>query len=288
MEHAHRLVQIPILRFGDADEYTDQYTYHDPDVNEYANSTNTPTNTPTSTRTPTNTPTRTNTPTNTPTRTPTNTPTGTNTPAGTATPTNTPTSTPTTTSLVTRTFVSVAAQDGWILESGETTNTGGSINAAATTFRLGDDASKRQYRSILSFGTGSLPDNAVLTSVTLKIRKAGQAGANPFGTLGNIVVDIRKGAFNSNAALESADFQAGASKNIALSIVNNPVNGWYSRGLSSANFGYINLAGVTQMRLRFALDDNNNLVADYLTFYSGDFSTTPANRPVLVIKYHLP
>jgi hypothetical protein len=66
------------------------------------------------------------------------------------------------------------------------------------------------------------------------------------------------------------------------------VNGWYSKALSSSNFVYINLTGLTQFRLRFATDDNNNLVADYLMFYSGNYTTTPSYRPVLVIKYHLP
>jgi hypothetical protein len=174
------------------------------------------------------------------------------------------------------------------LESSETSNVGGSLNGAATACRLGDDASRRQYRSILSFGTGALPDNAVITSVTLKIKQAGVVGTNPFSTLGNILVDIRTGAFSSSAALQLNDFQAAASKNGALTFTNSPVSGWYSKALTSTNFSYINKAGVTQFRLSFAKDDNNNAVADYLTFYSGDFTTTPGNRPVLIITYYLP
>jgi hypothetical protein len=51
-------------------------------------------------------------------------------------------------------------------------------------------------------------------------------------------------------------------------------------------FKYINRTGVTQFRLRFALDDNNNGTADYLLFYSGNAATS--KRPTLVIKYYAP
>ncbi len=280
-----------------------------------ATQTNTPTNTatPSNTPTPTNTPTNTATATNTPTRTPTYTPTATHTPTSTPTntptdtptntPTNTPTDTPTNTAtatatktasptptrtVFTKTFTSNAAQDGWVLESSETSSAGGSINSNATTFRLGDDASRRQYRSVLSFATGALPDNAVITSVTLKIRKAGQAGTNPFTTLANIAVDARTGVFGNSASVETGDFQAAASQNTVLLLTDNPSANWYSKAMNSTNFGTINKTGSTQFRLRFQKDDNNNQTADYLTFFSGDYTTTASYQPVLIVQYHLP
>ena len=258
--------------------------------------TSTPTRTPTSTptKTPTSTPTNTatNTATNTPTRTPTSTPIGTstNTPTSTATlagnpPSTTPTTVP---AFFALTFISRPVQDGWVLESSPVSNVGGSLNNTATVFRLGDDALNEQYRSILSFNTSALPDNAVITSVTLKIRRAGLVGSNPFNTLGNIVVDIRKGAFSGNAALQLTDFQALPGQSAAMFIPNNPVGGWYSKSLGSAYFRFINLAGLTQFRLRFTKNSNNNLTADFLKFFSGDFLTTPGYRPTLVIIYRLP
>ncbi len=182
---------------------------------------------------------------------------------------------------------SLASSDGWVLESGENSNTGGSLNVKATTFNLGDDASNKQYRAILSFNTAALPDHAVITSVTLKFRKQGQVGVNPFSTLSNIVVDVKSGPFGGNKALQIGDFQAAASKNAVLAINNTPTNGWYSKALASANLRYINKRSVTQFRLRFAKDDDNDRVADYLTFYSGDVGTV-ANRPLLIVKYYVP
>jgi hypothetical protein len=58
----------------------------------------------------------------------------------------------------------------------------------------------------------------------------------------------------------------------------------------TAGKDYINklttLSGLTQIRLRFKLDDNNNTVANYISFYSGN--ATLANRPQLIIEYYVP
>ena len=188
---------------------------------------------------------------------------------------------------ITKTFRSQAAYDGWVLESSGTSNQGGTMNAAATTIYLGDDAQDRQYRSILSFDTSSLPDNATITSIVLKIKKQGLVGADPFSTHQNILVDIRKGAFSIKNALQLIDFQAVASKSSAGTIQNTPGSGWYSSDLGSGVFIYINLTGITQFRLRFKIDDNDDQDADYLKFYSGNQATISL-RPLLVMKYYVP
>jgi len=188
---------------------------------------------------------------------------------------------------VTLTLKSTAAPDGWILESGENSNVGGTLSATATTFNLGDNAARKQYRGILHFNTSSLPNNAVITKATLKIKKQGLVGTDPFTTHGNILVDVRKGAFGGSNALQLTDFQAAASKNAAGTIKNTPSSGWYSLTFNSSAFTFINLTGVTQFRLRFAIDDNNDNGADYLKFYSGNYSIISLH-PLLVIEYYVP
>ena len=59
-----------------------------------------------------------------------------------------------------------------------------------------------------------------------------------------------------------------------------------AKSFTAANFSYINLTGVTQFRLRFTLDDNNDHGADYLLLYSG--SAVSTNCPQLVIQYYTP
>jgi hypothetical protein len=186
----------------------------------------------------------------------------------------------------TLTFRSAGAYDGWVLESSETSNMGGTMSSTATTFYVGDNAQKKQYRGILSFNTAALPDTATITKVTLKLKLQGTAGANPFTTHGNLLVDVRKGPFGGANALRLGDFQATASKNSIGSLPKTPVSGWYTKNLSSAAFTYINPPGVTQFRRRFTKDDDNDAVADYLKFYSGDAGA--AYQPQLIVEYYVP
>jgi hypothetical protein len=187
---------------------------------------------------------------------------------------------------VRETFHSVPAQDGWVLESGEFTNVGGKLNKGAKVLYVGDDALNRQYRSILSFDTASLPDNAEITKVTLTFRHAGITETTPFKTHGKLLVDMRNGPFSLNPALQKSDFSAAASKQKALVYTKATVAGWYTRLLSATYYPLVNRTGVTQFRLRFAKDDNNNLGADYLKISSGNAGT--ANAPKLIIEYNLP
>ncbi len=185
-------------------------------------------------------------------------------------------------------FKSNPMQDGWVLESAQNSGVGGSVDSAARTFRLGDDAQNRQYASILSFNTASLPDNAVIVSALIKVKLSSLAGQNPYAWSAGLLLDIRKGAFNGNAALEAADFQA-APTSYSLAWFNKlSMQNWlnapiYSAG-GSGNFSDINRAGLTQMRLRFAKDSNDNNAADYRAFLSGN----TAFKPVLWITYYVP
>jgi alpha-tubulin suppressor-like RCC1 family protein len=182
-------------------------------------------------------------------------------------------------------FTSGAAEDGWVLESGPNSGKGGSFNNTSTLL-VGDDASNRQYRSLLFFNTASLPDNAHITSVTLKIKKAGLTGSDPFVTHGALLADICKGLFGTATGLLPANFQAPPSKGAvgSFSAVSGSAD-WYQITLAPDDFPYINLYGPTQFRLRFAAGDNNQS-ADYLSFYAGEASAD--QRPLLVVEYTLP
>lgn len=191
---------------------------------------------------------------------------------------------------LTATIYSTGTQDGWILESSETSDTGSSVNTAATSFYLGDNATRKQYRGMLSFNTGTaLPDTAVITRITLKLKQqASVGGGNPVSTLQGFMTDIKTGYFGTFAALQIADFEATASKTLGPSIPT-AINNWYSINLTNGQ-AYINKlstnAGLTQIRLRFKVDDNNDAVANYLSLFSGD--ATAADRPQLVIAYYVP
>jgi hypothetical protein len=189
---------------------------------------------------------------------------------------------------VTLSFASVGGQDGWVLESNEASNTGGSLesNSASTdAIRVGDDGKNRQYKSVLSFDTSAIPDRATITSVTLEVTRGSVTGTNPYTTHGALTVDIRSGGFNGNVALEAGDFQGAATAvgTAALSAVTS--NGQVaSASLGAAGLAALNKSGTTQVRIYFALDDDNDRSADYIGFYSGA-NGTAANRPRLIVTY---
>jgi uncharacterized repeat protein (TIGR02543 family) len=178
--------------------------------------------------------------------------------------------------------------DGWILESGLNTNVGGTMDNLATTLRLGDDSGRGQYRSILAFNTGKLPDTAVITSVTLKVKQEKVfGGGSPVTTFGGFMLDIRKGLFGKSP-LELTDWQFKANKTVgpfkpAL------VAKWYTLDLTGAK-AYINklttAGGQTQIRLRFKVKSNSNSIANYLTLFSGNSGAS--SRPMLTIQYYVP
>ncbi len=194
---------------------------------------------------------------------------------------------------VTVIFQSIAGQDGWVLESGQNTNVGGSFNNTLLTLNLGDNAANRGYRSVLSFSTGgTLPDNAVISSAKLRLKYGSVTppSSNPISLLGGIKIDVKKGFFGSSSNLQVTDFQAAGNQTVgpyipALS------GGYYTITLNSTAFSAINKSalssGLTQMRLRFGVNSNHNARANLLTLSSGDNLTLPY-QPALTIVYTTP
>ena len=193
--------------------------------------------------------------------------------------------------IVTEKFRSNGLRDGWVLESSEYSNVGGS-SETNTTIRLGDDSADRQYRALLHFPTYYLPDNAVVTRALLMIQQRDVVGTDPFATHGPVSVDISKGLFlNINLTtyvpLPFQLFETSADMYSAGVIQNNPDAGWYWTLLDDKALPYINLIGITQVRLGFQLDDNDDLGDDYVEFYSGD-NIPLNNRPYLLVDYYVP
>ncbi|MGA7194979.1 MAG: hypothetical protein WBW94_15235, partial [Anaerolineales bacterium] len=188
--------------------------------------------------------------------------------------------------LFSATFNPSGAYNGWALESKAGNNLGGSVNNSGTSLIVGDDALNRQYKSILSFNTTALPDIAVITGITLKIKQSGQHGSNPFTVLNGLQVDIRQPYFGPTPALQASDFQAVSSQDNAGLFGSTPLSGWYMANLNNTAYTFINLTGTTQFRLHFSLASNNNRIADYLAFYGN--KSNIANQPALTVQYVIP
>ena len=187
--------------------------------------------------------------------------------------------------VVTVTFNSSATLDGYIVESSETSGTGGGINARSTRLTVGDTVADQQVRAILSFNTSGLPNGAVITSAQLMIKKASLTGANPFATLGKLVADVGAPLFSGSQSLQSSDFQAAAGANMCAVFSGAPVANWYSAAIKQASLSKISRTASTQFRLRFTKDDNDNHAANRINFISGNAA---ADKPQLVVNYYVP
>lgn len=185
-------------------------------------------------------------------------------------------------------YTSVATEDGFIIESSETSNVGGSINSTGTGtagVRIGDTATRQQYKAIVSFDTAGLPDGATILSATLKLKRGTTSGSPT--NLGAIRADVIGGnGFANNKILQTQDFQVTTDVAVNVATLNYPsANGQWAMGvLSATGLTKINKTGRTQLRIYFATDDDNDGTSDYLGFYASD-NATAANRPVLEITY---
>jgi hypothetical protein len=138
--------------------------------------------------------------------------------------------------------------------------------------------------------TSSLPDgDEIISSVKLKVKRESTTGSgNPLSVLQGFKVDVKKGYLSSSTALEAADFQA-AAYTVPGAFSPSPSSGWYSINLKAAR-NKVNRAatngGVTQIRLRFKLDDSDDSLDNYLSLFSGDAGSN--KRPQLIVAYYDP
>ncbi len=188
---------------------------------------------------------------------------------------------------VTVTFTSTASEDGRLWESTETSNVGGGGNSTDNTtasLRVGDFSDDTQYKTLVSFDTSSIPDTATITAATLRLKRGTVSGTSPFSTHGTCTVDIRTGGFGGANAFAGSDFEAAATATGVASMSNATTNGTFSTGtLNATGRGAVNKTGVTQFKVYFTLDDNDDLGTDYMGFYSGEAAA--GNKPELVITY---
>lgn len=181
---------------------------------------------------------------------------------------------------------SIGAFDGHVTETAESSNVGGTTNAVGNVVYVGDSALNQQHRTVISFDTSSLPDNAIVTKATVRLKKSGITGTDPFTTHGNLVLDINTGGFSGSEALQSSDFEASA-KSMNVGSLTDLGGNTFQCLVNTNVLGFVSKTGNTQFRLRFQVDDNDDLIADYVKFFSGNY-TTLTLRPFLVLEYYVP
>lgn len=166
------------------------------------------------------------------------------------------------------TFYSVGAQDGYVDVMDETVEYDG--------LRMGDDGwfccsgdATNEFKSILSFNTASLPDNAEVTGASLYLIRSG-ADDNPFlHDDRNPVLDIKNGHFGPTPGLEWTDgTEAADASDVGCFKGLAEADQYAVRvDLSAAALEHFNKTGITQMRLSF---DYRDWSVEYINFYDGN------------------
>jgi len=196
------------------------------------------------------------------------------------------------TAAVSATYVSVGAYDGWVLETGDGTNKGGSLDSTSSILIVGNMSNGRRYRSFLSFNTKfPTPDiaaNAKIISAVVSLTVSSISNPDPLDIYPGLKVDMRKPYYGSSIKLTASDFQASSQMDPAGTILKpSTPTSVYSASLLPAAFAYINRTGTTQFELHFPGDDIDNDLFDNIKFYSGD-APTASFRPTLVVTYYIP
>lgn len=193
-------------------------------------------------------------------------------------PTNTPL--PPTSTPASATFNSIGAHDGRIIADG-TGTTGG--NTSTSNIVVGDTSSDRQIKGFVSFNTTSIPDNATITSVVLRLYQSSSNGS-PYSELGQMEIDIAPNAgWSNNLALQNGDFNAAAGHLSVGVITNGSNNSWVQTNLSPSAYAWINKTGHTQLRMAFETPTNGGGETG-VQFHTG----SQANPAQLIVTYTVP
>ena len=178
---------------------------------------------------------------------------------------------------------SAAPFDGYITEFTENSSAGGAYNTGDTMLLLGDTNGDQQTRAILNFNTSMIPDDAIIVKATLRTKYAGVTGTNPFNTHGFLIADVDQPFFGTTQSILPQDFADSADMLVATTLGYQGA-GWYLGNIKYDAFQHINKTGITQFRLRFQVQDNDDNSADYLKFYSGDVYTLDSTYYVNILR----
>jgi len=179
---------------------------------------------------------------------------------------------------------SIGAEDGYVREPNLITMSEGPVVVKGTTAQVGDDSANWQNRGVFSFDTAGLPDDAQITTMTLRLTRASSAGN--VATLGDLILDMGDSLVGANASLDTFDYDdaSAAWLDVATSFPVPAGNGFTTfAAIDPAYFSSVDLEGKTQFRVRFeSLTDNDNQ-SDYLSFHTGEASAWL--RPELIVEY---
>ena len=155
---------------------------------------------------------------------------------------------------------------------------GGAVQVGTLSgYALGTGSDGKNNRSVLSFDTSAIPDNAVIERVWLAVTRSSGAGS-PWSGGNTLVIDAKAGCFGAVCDIGTDDYAATASATGVSSIAQFSSGSATSADFDAGGRAAVNVAGVTELRLRFSAHPATN---NYLFLSS-------SSVPVLHVEFSLP
>lgn len=194
--------------------------------------------------------------------------------------------------MATKTFYSNAGGDGavvkddssdWATTRGASTGTVADTSGTNISARCIENGNYTIGRLFLPFDTSSLPDDAIIESVTLMVYAFFAVGDND----GDDYVAVVQSTQASSTTLAVDDFDAiGSTEGSNQIDLSDGSDGYQTFTLNSTGRGWINTTGYTNLGIREGHDLNNSAIAASST---NDFQILSADysgfAPMLTIKY---
>jgi hypothetical protein len=182
---------------------------------------------------------------------------------------------------------SIGAEDGYVREPNLITMAEGPAVSKGAIAQVGDDSANWQNRAVFSFDTSGIPDDATVTTVTLRLTRASAAGN--VAPLGRLLLDMGDSLIGSTAALDTFDYDdaSAAALDVAPSFPLPGGNNFTTFATVDAAYnGLVDLEGKTQLRVRFETNTDSDNLADYIAFHTGE--ALAHYKPELIVEYGLP
>ncbi|MBL0287899.1 MAG: T9SS type A sorting domain-containing protein [Bacteroidetes bacterium] len=180
----------------------------------------------------------------------------------------------------TETILSDSLNDGWVNSVGE---------FGTGEIKIGKDRMLKEHKGILSFNTKNIPDDAIITGISIFITRKKIEGNNPLKSVfpNNAKIDIMNGPINGLLP-EAEDFSVRMDMEDVGCFVGQANRNNYSTriDLQSDAFSFLNKTGITQFRISYNSTIQNT--ASLVKYYNGGAIDEEPLAAHMDIHYELP
>jgi enterochelin esterase-like enzyme len=185
------------------------------------------------------------------------------------------------------TKLSIAAEDGYIIESDLYPGMGDRVMASTSdqsALRIGDTGLNTQYVSVVSFDLSDISQDMEITQAQLLL-DMGEIQGSGYG-MGMVTVDSNIGGFSGSPVLESADFSTYDETTDYLDAASLATDLNLSGGMIGVGGrALLNQGNPAQFRIHYQdVRSDGDDTEDYLAYWSGEADT--ALRPELKLVYY--